>query len=185
MTVDEGGDFWLPKSPDTTVRGRFTRRYAKTPQVTLEENLVDDPRLRPFPGGVGLSGIAEDSIASFLPITLHGRLDTGERVTLLNARNHGGSGGLFFSAAAATSAIQRWQATTLDDDQLFAATRFRLGHRYWFDHLRPGDSVTDPDGGLTLSVDGSTDGNWLVYAFSARHAPPTRKPWPRQEFWRY
>lgn len=51
----------------------------------------------------------------------------------------------------------------VDVDQLFGSTRFRLGHRYWFEHLQPGDSVTDPDGGFTLSVEGSADGNWLVY----------------------
>lgn len=167
VTVDEGGDFWLPKSPDTTVRGRFTRRSGEDPQVTLEGNLVDDPRLRPFPGGVGFSGTAEDSIASFLPITLHGRLDTGEHVTLLNARNHGGSGGLFFSAPPRYVCHTAVAGDHVDDDQLFAATRFRLGHRYWFDHLQPGDSETDPDGGFTVSVDGSTDGNWLVYTRSA------------------
>jgi hypothetical protein len=80
--------------------------------------------------------------------TLHGRLDSGEHATLLNARNLGGSGGPVLQRAAA---VRRHRAAAGDDvdvNQLFAATRFRLGRRYCFDHLQPGDSVTDPDGGL-------------------------------------
>ncbi|MFN3007210.1 HEPN domain-containing protein [Mycolicibacterium wolinskyi] len=129
--------------------------------MTLDAGLVDDPRIRRFPGGVGISGRAEDSVASFLPITLHGELDTGERITMLNARNHGGAGQWFRGSP-------RYVADTvvlgehIDTDQPVNAVRFRLGHRYWFDHLNAGDVVVDEHGAV-LGIEDAENGNWLTY----------------------
>ena len=92
---------------------------------------------------------------------LHGRLDTGEAITLLNARNHGGPGQLFFG-------LPRYVVETavlgehIEVDQPINALRFRLGQRYWLDHLDNGGATTTPDG-AALSVQASEDGNWLLY----------------------
>ncbi|RIR12616.1 hypothetical protein D2E76_28130 [Mycobacteroides abscessus] len=143
------------------MRGEFNLRAGEDPEVELQDGLVDDPRLRRFPGGVGYTGSAEDSIASFLPITLHGQLDTGEQITLLNACNYGGPGHAFFGTPryAADAAVL---GEHIDIDQPINAIRFRLGQRYWLDHLDKDSTAISPDG-ATLSVQVSEDGNWLVY----------------------
>ncbi|SKF14663.1 Uncharacterised protein [Mycobacteroides abscessus subsp. abscessus] len=161
MQIATGGSFWIPGAHELCVRGEFTAGDGHGPEVELREGLVDDPRVRRIPGGLGYTGSAEDSVASFLPITLHGRLDTGEAITLLNARNHGGPGQLFFG-------LPRYVAETavlgehFEVDQPINALRLRLGQRYWLDHLDNGGAITTPDG-ATLSVQASEDGNWLLY----------------------
>ena len=113
------------------------------------------------PGGVAYSGRAEDSVAAFLPITLHGQLDTDELITMLNAHNHGGSGQWFrgYPRYVAHTAVL---GANVDADQPIHAIRFRLGNRYWFDHLRNGDrAVTAHD--AVLDIGTSEDGNWLTY----------------------
>lgn len=161
MEMVTGGLFWVAGTSTPCARGEFSHRAGADPEVTLDTGLVDDPRIRRFPGGVGFSGTAEDSVASFLPITLHGELDTGERITMLNARNHGGAGQWF-------RGLPRYAANTavlgehIDTDQPVYAVRFRLGHRYWFDHLNTDDVVIDEHGAV-LGIEVSENGNWLTY----------------------
>ena len=130
-------------------------------EVTLEGGLVEDPRVRRTSNGAALSGAAEDWVASFIPITVHGQLDTGETVTLLIAHSHGSDGEFF--------GLPRYRAHTVmfgshvpSIDQLVTAVRFRAGHPYWLAHPQDGDTYRHDDGS-TLSVEGADDGNWLVY----------------------
>jgi hypothetical protein len=92
---------------------------------------------------------------------VHGQLDTGDTVTLLNAHNHGSDREFF--------GLPRYRAQTVmfgshvpSIDQLVTAVRFRAGHPYWLAHLQDGDTYRHDDGS-TLSVKGADDGNWLVY----------------------
>jgi hypothetical protein len=156
-----GGVFWVPERRDVRVRGQFTMGVGTNAEVTLEGGLVEDPRVRRTSNGAALSGAAEDWVASFIPITVHGQLDTGETVTLLNANNHGSDGEFF--------GFPRYRAHTVmfgshipSVDQLVAAVRFRAGHPYWLAHLQDGDTYRHDDGS-TLTVEGADDGNWLVY----------------------
>ncbi|ORA29299.1 HEPN domain-containing protein [Mycobacterium aquaticum] len=165
MELVTGGLFWVAGTPEARVRGDFSFHTGADPEVRLAAGLVDDPRIRRFPGGVGFSGTAEDSVASFLPITLHGQLDTGERITMLNARNYGGAGQLFRS-------LPRYVADTavlgehIDDAQPVHAVRFRLGHRYCLDHLSA-ENTAGNEYGAALGIEASNDGNWLVYSPAA------------------
>lgn len=161
MELATRGTFWVAASPETRVRGEFNFRTGTDPEVTLEAGLVDDPRIRPIPGGVAYSGRAEDSVAAFLPITLHGQLDTGELITMLNANNHGGSGQWFrgWPRYVAHTAVL---GANIDAERPVHAIRFRLGNRYWFDHLCAGDSaVTAHD--AVLDIGTSENGTWLTY----------------------
>lgn len=161
MSDIEPGAFWVLGRPDVQARGALTLVPGKDPEVTLDSGLVDDPRVRRFAGGVAITGSAEDSVQAFLPITLHGQLDSGVIVSLLNARNHGGDGQFIFGPpryVAETAVIGQHT----DAGQLLTGLRFRIGHRHWLDHLRANDSVVIDDA-ATLSVEPSDDGNWLVY----------------------
>lgn len=165
MEMAIGGVFWVAEAPESNARGQFSLHAGLDPEVTLDACIVDDPRVRRFPGGVGFTGSAEDSVASFLPITLHGELDTGERVTLLNARNHGGAGLLFLGSpryVAQTAVL----GEHIDADQSVHAVRFRLGHGYWLNHLSS-DYTVIAEGGAVLSIEPSEGGNWLVYTPTA------------------
>jgi hypothetical protein len=95
MDLTSDGDFWVPEAPEVRVRGRFTAGSGREAEVLPQGAVVDDPRVRPTGGGVAFTGAADDWVQSFLPITLHGQLDTGEPVTLLNAQNYGGDGARF------------------------------------------------------------------------------------------
>ena len=53
------------------------------------------------------------------------------------------------------------------EDQLYSAVRFRMDRPHWTGHLADGESCVVEDDGSTLSVEGSEDGNWLVYESAA------------------
>lgn len=160
MELVTGGWFWVAGTPERRVRGEFSFHAGADPEVTLDTGLVDDPRIRRFPGGVAISGTAEDSVASFLPITLHGQLDTGERVTMLNAHNHGGPG-QWLRGSPRYVAHTAVLGGHIDPAQPVYGIRFRLGYRYWLDHLAE-DTAANKDGAV-LGIETSNDGNWLVY----------------------
>lgn len=161
MEVAMSGWFWVSGTTEPRVRGEFSCEPGVDPDVTLDAGLVDDPRIRRIPGGVGFSGSAEDSVASFLPITLHGQLDTGQRITMLNARNHGGAG-RWFRGKPRYAAEAVVFGEHIDGAQAVQSVRFRLGHRYWLDHFSAHRTVANEDGAV-LSIEPSERGNWLVY----------------------
>jgi len=158
-----GGWFWVAGMSDMRVRGEFRFDTDADPEVTLESGLVNDPRMRQLPGGVGFSGTAGDSVASFLPVTLHGQLDTSERITMLGARNHGGSGRLFRLPKPRYVADTAVLGEHMDLAQAVHAIRFRLGHRCWLDQLSADASVGN-EYGAVLGIEPAQDGNWLVYS---------------------
>jgi hypothetical protein len=161
MDLTSDGDFWVPEAPEVRVRGRFTAGSGREAEVLLQGAVVDDPRVRPTGGGVAFTGAADDWVQSFLPITLHGQLDTGEPVTLLNAQNYGGDGAHFGNPRYVSHSFVRGEHVA-GIDQVVNAVRFRVGHPYWLAHLENGDSYTAEDR-ATLVVEASEDGNWLVY----------------------
>lgn len=122
-----GGEFWMADNPGHRVRGEFTAEIGEKPEAPLSANLVDDPRVAFHKNPAGkVTGFAVSaqpvrSVASFLPITLHGQLDTGELVTLLEAQNYGGPG-RFAPRYRAPAAILGGHVT---DNQLYNAIRFR------------------------------------------------------------
>jgi hypothetical protein len=164
LNIAASANFWLPETPKATVRGEFKAEAGQQPEATLSAGLMDDPRVKPWGSGHAFTASAAESVKSFLPITVQGQLESGESVTLVNARNHGGSGHFFTG-----SPYCKAQYAMVGDrhvsgaDQLFGAVRFRFGDPYWLGHLQDGDaSVVDSDGSA-LSVETSGDGNWLVY----------------------
>lgn len=162
MTAD--GHFWLPDKTDVTARGIFTARTGEKPEVRLDSGLVDDPQIHAFVGGAAFSGDAADSVAAFLPITLHGRLDSGENVTLQDAQNYGSKPPFGTPRYRAHNMVLGGHVTGVD--QLYTAVRFRLGHPYWLGHLTEGESAVVEDDGSQLGVKVDAEGNWLSYSSS-------------------
>lgn len=161
------GHFWVAgTSPDTRVRGKLTAAVGQQPEVVLESALVDDPRVTQASGGVAFTASAGEAVASFQPITLLGQLDTGEVVTLVDARNHGGDGAHFgLPRYLCWTAVRG--ALVNGSDQLYDAVRFRVDSPHWLAHLRNGESSTVEDNQSTLRVEASGAGNWLVYESAA------------------
>lgn len=151
--------------PDLSVRGILTAVVGEKPEARLTANLVPDPRVtiheHPERNATVLtvSADAERAVESFLPVTIHGRLDSGDAVTLLEAQDHGAAG-WFTPKYRATSAVV---GACVSAEQLYSATRFRLDCPYWLAHLHDGDSCRVEDDGSELSVEADEDGNWLIY----------------------
>ncbi|KUH73191.1 hypothetical protein AU184_04685 [Mycolicibacterium novocastrense] len=162
QTVGISGGFWVPENPAKVVRGRFVAEAGKDAEVALDAGLVEDPRVKLFDGGAALSSSVEDSVKAFLPVVIHGQLDDGQVVTLLDARNHGGHWPFAPPRYEAHAALIGTHVA--GEDQLFSAVRFRIGHPYWLSHLSDGQAATVDDDGSTLSVVADEDGTWLSYA---------------------
>jgi hypothetical protein len=157
------GEFYTLDDPGTRVRGRFTAEAGKKAELVLDEGLVDDPRVAPAPGGgLALGGSAAEDVAAFRPITLQGRLETGEFVTLLGARNNGGDGLFGFPRYLSYTAVLG-AALVNGDNQLYTAVRFKVNAPEWLAHLAEGESNLVKDDGSTLRVEATEDENWLVY----------------------
>lgn len=154
---------------DYRVRGEFTAQLGDKPEATLDRNLVADPRVtihrdperRSTVYAVSANPVR--SVASFLPITLHGKLDTDEPVTLLAAQNYG-SAGRRAPRYRGTAAVL---GANVPSDQLYSSVRFRLDRPHWTGHLVAGESCTVEDDGSELKVETSSAGNWLVYESAA------------------
>jgi len=164
--VRTSGEFWLPENPGLRVRGEFTAEAGEQPEATLTSNLVEDPRVAFHTDssgrvtGYSVSAQPARSVSSFLPVTLHGQLDSGQLVTLLDAQNYGGAGHFAPRYRSLGVAVV---GANVSEDQLYSAVRFRMDRPHWIGHLADGDSSTVQDDGSELSVQSSPDGNWLVY----------------------
>jgi hypothetical protein len=163
VTDAEGelGEFWTPQNPDNKVSGRFSFEPGADAEVELEAGLVDDPCVKWFPGGMAMSASAADSVKAFQPIVLQGQLDSGELLTLVDARNHGGHWP--FSPPRYVAHACLVGAHVSGEDQLYHAARFRIGHPYWLGHLASVSAIDVGDDGSKLSAVGDDDGNWLLY----------------------
>lgn len=164
------GAFWMPNNPGVRVGGEFRAEAGEQPEAVLTANLVDDPRVafhQDSSGrvtGFSVSAQPARSVASFLSVTLHGQLDTGELVTLLDAQNYGGAGHFAPRYRALGVAVV---GATVSEDQLYSAVRFRMDRPHWTGHMADGDSHIIEDDGSELTVQSSQDGNWLVYESAA------------------
>jgi hypothetical protein len=162
MDVNEGGVFWIADNPARKARGVFRVRTGVKPEAQLEANLVSDPRVSPFVNpdgtarGFAVSAQPARSVASFLPVTLHGQLDTEELVTLLEAQNYGAAGNFTPRYRAGAAVL----GTHVADDQHYSSVRFKPD---WTAHLTGGQSSVLEDDHSLLSVEEAADGNWLVY----------------------
>jgi hypothetical protein len=165
MDVNASGIFWIADRPTRKARGAFLATTGVKPEANLEANLVSDPRVTPFVNpdgterGFAVSAQPARSVASFLPVTLHGQLDTGELVTLIDAQNFGGAGGFAPRYRAAAAILGAHVA----EDQHYRSVRFKPDRPHWTAHLADGQSSVVDDDQSLLSVEESADGNWLVY----------------------
>jgi hypothetical protein len=165
MDVNAGGIFWIADSPARRARGVFRATTGVKPGASLDANLVSDPRVTPFVNtdgtsrGFAVSAQPARSVASFLPVTLHGQLDTGKLVTLLDAQNYGGAGNFTPRYRAAAAVLGAHVA----EDQHYSSVRFKPDRPHWTAHLTDGQSSVVEDDQSLLSVEESADGNWLVY----------------------
>jgi hypothetical protein len=162
-----GAHFWIEQIPKSRVHGQFTVELGEMVQVTLEGGLPtglvagNAPAPLPAPRPGDLAGImraaAAASVARSRPITFCGQLDTGELVSVFDARDVAVSGPPHYVAPVAVLGAN----VTLD--QPYNAVRFRLDHRYRLSHLHDNEPSVVEDDESTLSVEASEEGNWLVY----------------------
>jgi len=157
------GYFWAPET-GVRQRGELTAEVGAELTLTLNGALVPDYQpTTPFIVGDMASVLAvhaERSVAEFQPITVHGQLDSGESITLLDARNHG-----YRNAPRYIGQAVVFGALVAADD-VYTAIRFNVGHILWLGHLTDGESAIVDESESTLAVESSTAGNWLVYASS-------------------
>ena len=164
MNIAASGEFWLPETPDETVRGAFRADAGKQPEAVLDDALVQDPRVsRTSPTGLVYARGAAGGVQASLPITIQGRLDSGDCVTLVNAQNWGDPGPPFGSPDYHAHYAVVGDRHTIGPGQLFSAMRFRFGNPYWLGHLKGGETAVVGGDGSTLSVESADDGNWLLY----------------------
>lgn len=157
MTV--GGEFWVPDTPERRVRGEFV--VSDELQVSLQGGLVDDPLVRPSGTGWALIASASKTVESFLPVTIHGELESGQIVTLLDGQNYGGHPPFGQPLYKAHMVLRGAHVMT---NQQYRAVRFRLGHPYWLGHLNSAPPVAVEDDNSTLAIDSADEAaNWLVY----------------------
>ncbi|OBH13738.1 hypothetical protein A9X03_24280 [Mycobacterium sp. E1715] len=164
MNIVASGEFWLPETPDETVRGAFRADAGEQPEVVLDRALVGDPRVsRTDGGGLMYAQGAADRIKAALTMTIQGRLDSGECVTLINAQNWGDPGPPFGSPSYEAHCAVVGERHICGPDQLFSAMRFRFGNPTWLGHLEGGESAAVGGDGSTLGIESADDGNWLLY----------------------
>jgi hypothetical protein len=159
------GEFWTPDDPGLRVRGVFTAEIGKNLEVHLDADLVPNPLVVEVPGGRALSADPARVVESFLPITLQGQLDSNESVTLLDAQKYGV--GAWFGPPRYVADAAVLGANVAGVDQRYRGVRFRMDDPYWLAHLAVGQSSVVDDGISSLGVEGSDEGNWLVYETSA------------------
>ena len=165
MNIAASGEFWLPETPGKTVRGAFEADAGEQPEVVLGGALVVDPRVSRTDGGSPMYAQGDaGGVQASLPITVQGRLDSGESVTMVKAQNWGDPGSPFGSPRYKAFYAVVGDRHTSGPDQLFSALRFRFGDQYWLGHLQGGESVSVGEDGSTLSVESAADGNWLLYS---------------------
>jgi hypothetical protein len=167
MNAFGNGIFWTPENANERVRGEFTAEVGKAPKLNLEGRLVADPQAKTVVVLGDLASMqaahAERTVAAFQPITVWGTLDTGQPVTLLDARQWGSSASPGYDGRAAVL------GANVVADEPYSALRFHVGHFLWLAHLTAGESSVVADDQSTLGVEaaaGPTNCNWLVYASS-------------------
>jgi hypothetical protein len=157
------GYFWAPET-GVRQRGELTAEVGAELTISLNGALVPDYKpTTPFIVGNMASVLAvhaERSVAEFQPITVHGELDSGESITLLDARNYGDRHAPRYVGQAVVL------GSLVAADEVYTAIRFNVGHIFWLGHLTDGESAIVDEGESTLAVESSTAGNWLVYASS-------------------
>jgi hypothetical protein len=94
MNIAASGEFWLPETPGVTVRGAFKADAGEQPEAVLAGALVEDPRVtRSETGGLTYAMGPAGAVKASLAITMQGRLDSGDSVTLVTAQNWGDPAG--------------------------------------------------------------------------------------------
>lgn len=162
--MSNAGQFWFAGTPGRRVRGELILEVGQQPELVVDGAIVDSPcevaAETERGSAVALSVLPERLVESFLPITIHGQLDNGERLTLLSARNHGGTGTFGVPRYRATTVVVgAWVAGTM---QPYTAIRFQLNASQVLAHLESGQSAPVGDEGI-LSVEADESGTWLVY----------------------
>lgn len=158
------GTFWSAENPEVRVHGDLTAERGHQAVAALNEHLMPDPRVTITHDSerrqtvTSVSAQPARSVKSFLPITLHGELSTGDLVSLLQAQNYGAAGRFAPRYRAPVAVL----GANVSSDQLYSAARFRVDRPHWLQHLSPCDSRQLEDGS-TLSIDVVSDENWLLY----------------------
>ena len=167
------GGFWSSENTGVYARGELVVQVREAAELKPERGLIGEmprsPRPRPVfkPGDMAGAMLAHAtaSIAHYREILIHGRLDSGDLVTLIDANNHGGRGLGVPPRYVAQVAVF---GAHVAPEQLYSTVRFRLDDPYWLGHLANGDSSVVSDDESVLRVEAHPGGgNWLVYESSS------------------
>lgn len=170
-TDDGRGEFWIAGTPDHRVSGSLTYQRGTQPKVTLDDALVAGPTLDTHQFTeyemtvITRPRTAEEAVASFRPVTLHGQLSNEVQVTGLAAQNHGGDGD-------ALGGMPDYRIRFLlvgglvEDDTVYRTLRFQVAPSYWLPQVWAHPDSCDIDqpgieGSLSAVVNDT--GQWLVY----------------------
>lgn len=158
------GDFWATATPERRRRGELTVRAEANARLETVD-LVDmrAVTMTMFENGethLTQSGDPNDAVADFSPITVHGVLDSGRKITLVDAMGT--------AKFVHQSFLVRYvlDGAHLDGhNQRFSAVRFQLDDPGWWTKLDSG--VTSEAGPLgSFSVSREDRLVWFVFEFN-------------------
>ncbi|MDV6280173.1 HEPN domain-containing protein [Rhodococcus jostii] len=159
------GEFWAIAEPERRRDGKLTigvKASARLETVDLVDmRVISEPKI--FPNGEThwtQSGRPEDVVADFAPITVHGTLDSGRDVTLVDAM---GTAILFDQTFRVGYVLDG--AHVDGHDQRFSAVRFQLDDPGWWTNLEDGMTA---EAGTVGSLSVLREGGlvWFVFEFT-------------------
>jgi hypothetical protein len=165
------GEFWRFDTPERREPGVIKLQRGHTPLLDLERPVVDQTvdivTMSQFGGITIRPGTPDEVVAALQPVTLHGELEEGVQVSLLEARGrtHPDKG----------APRQRYEAQYMVEgahvtrEQTYRNVRLRLSLPASWRHVAAGQSVRLADGSV-LSVVEDESQRWLDY----RSAEPLR-----------
>ncbi|KOS56685.1 HEPN domain-containing protein [Rhodococcus rhodochrous] len=173
------GWFWRVGTPLPERRGDLRVSPGKQAELRVERAISPSRMIRVEPGEspgrqvVRYSADLDDAVADFQPVTVHGVLDDGTEVTVMDAQAHN------------DGFLQQWfrapvvvMGAHLDgQEQHYAAVRFCLDEPRWWAHLiQPGQEAgCDEIGSLRVYVDDDA----RVWFEHRAHSPMTRREYDR------
>lgn len=156
------GKFWSASEPERRCPGELIVREGTDAKLKTTGSLVD---MRAFSMTILENGLVEwtqsedpaDVVADFSPITIHGVLDTGREITLVDAM---GTAGPDFQSFRVRYVLDG--AHVDGHEERFSAVRFQLDDPWWWAHLKDGMSAqAGAVGSLSISRDGQSV--WFVF----------------------
>lgn len=173
------GWFWRVGTPLPERRGELRVRAGAEAELRVERPISPIRMIRVEPGEspgmqvVRYSADPDDAVADFQPVTVHGVLDDGTEVTVMDAQAYN------------DGFLQQWFRAPVvvmgahlgGQEQRYAAVRFCLDDPRWWTHLI--EPARGPGCGEVGSLRVYADGDGQVWFEHRAHGPLTRREYAR------